>query len=152
MRLRDFPVLTFDTYGTLIDWETGIWDALQPLRSRLRRSTGPGGRPGRLRAGGVGLPGGEPRAQSLLYAELLSAVHRSLARPRWGTEPDGQREHPLQPVGRRLAREFLLARVAADFGAGPESILHVAQSLFHDHVPAAREGRGRLGRNHGEKA
>ena len=25
MRLRDFPVLTFDTYGTLIDWETGIW-------------------------------------------------------------------------------------------------------------------------------
>ena len=35
MRLRDFPVLTFDTYGTLIDWETGIWEALQPLRSRL---------------------------------------------------------------------------------------------------------------------
>ena len=34
MRLCDFPILTFDTYGTLIDWETGIWDALQPLCSR----------------------------------------------------------------------------------------------------------------------
>jgi len=30
-RLEDFEVLSFDCYGTLIDWETGIWDALQPL-------------------------------------------------------------------------------------------------------------------------
>ena len=29
--LRDFGALTFDCYGTLIDWETGIWDAFQPL-------------------------------------------------------------------------------------------------------------------------
>jgi 2-haloalkanoic acid dehalogenase type II len=29
--LRDYKVLTFDCYGTLIDWESGIWDALQPL-------------------------------------------------------------------------------------------------------------------------
>ena len=29
--LAEFKVLTFDCYGTLIDWETGIWDALQPL-------------------------------------------------------------------------------------------------------------------------
>jgi 2-haloacid dehalogenase len=26
-----FAVLTFDCYGTLIDWETGIWEALQPI-------------------------------------------------------------------------------------------------------------------------
>lgn len=25
-----FEALTFDCYGTLIDWETGIWEALQP--------------------------------------------------------------------------------------------------------------------------
>ena len=31
MRLTDFKVLTFDCYGTLIDWESGIWNALQPL-------------------------------------------------------------------------------------------------------------------------
>ena len=30
--------------------------------------------------------------------------------------------------------------MAADFGAGPEGILHVAQSLFHDHVPARAMG------------
>jgi len=30
-RLSDFRVLSFDCYGTLIDWETGIWDALQPM-------------------------------------------------------------------------------------------------------------------------
>jgi len=30
-RLTDYKVLTFDCYGTLIDWEGGIWDALQPL-------------------------------------------------------------------------------------------------------------------------
>ena len=29
--LTDFKALSFDCYGTLIDWETGIWDALQPL-------------------------------------------------------------------------------------------------------------------------
>jgi 2-haloalkanoic acid dehalogenase type II len=32
--LSDFKVLTFDCYGTLIDWETGIWDAFQPLITR----------------------------------------------------------------------------------------------------------------------
>ena len=31
MKLTDFKVLTFDCYGTLIDWESGIWDALQAL-------------------------------------------------------------------------------------------------------------------------
>lgn len=27
----NYSVLTFDCYGTLIDWETGIWQALQPI-------------------------------------------------------------------------------------------------------------------------
>ena len=30
----DFDVLTFDCYGTLIDWETGLWAALQPVLAR----------------------------------------------------------------------------------------------------------------------
>ena len=30
MNFDSFEVLTFDCYGTLIDWETGIWQALQP--------------------------------------------------------------------------------------------------------------------------
>ncbi|TPV95310.1 MAG: HAD-IA family hydrolase [Myxococcales bacterium FL481] len=31
MALRDFTVLTFDCYGTLIDWETGILAAMYPV-------------------------------------------------------------------------------------------------------------------------
>ena len=34
MKLTDFSVLTFDCYGTLIDWESGIHAALQPLLER----------------------------------------------------------------------------------------------------------------------
>jgi 2-haloacid dehalogenase len=32
----DFDVLTFDCYGTLIDWETGLWEALQPVLAQHR--------------------------------------------------------------------------------------------------------------------
>ena len=31
LQFNAFEVLTFDCYGTLIDWETGIWMALQPI-------------------------------------------------------------------------------------------------------------------------
>lgn len=30
LNFDSFEALTFDCYGTLIDWETGIWEALQP--------------------------------------------------------------------------------------------------------------------------
>lgn len=33
-----FRLLSFDIYGTLIDWEAGIFDALEPLRTRLPES------------------------------------------------------------------------------------------------------------------
>ena len=36
MRLSDFKALTFDCYGTLIDWETGMVKALEPLTSRVK--------------------------------------------------------------------------------------------------------------------
>jgi len=35
MRLSDFKVLTFDCYGTLIDWENGMIEALKPLTSKV---------------------------------------------------------------------------------------------------------------------
>src|SRR5256885_12016121 len=31
MNFQDFSCLTFDCYGTLIDWETGILNALRPV-------------------------------------------------------------------------------------------------------------------------
>jgi 2-haloalkanoic acid dehalogenase type II len=35
MKLSQFKVLTFDCYGTLIDWESGMVQALQPLVTRV---------------------------------------------------------------------------------------------------------------------
>jgi 2-haloacid dehalogenase len=34
--LSRFEVLSFDCYGTLIDWESGLWQALRPLLGRHR--------------------------------------------------------------------------------------------------------------------
>ncbi len=36
MKLTDFSTLTFDCYGTLIDWETGILAGLRPWTERAR--------------------------------------------------------------------------------------------------------------------
>lgn len=35
MRLIDYKTLTFDVYGTLIDWESGMIAGLKPLTDRL---------------------------------------------------------------------------------------------------------------------
>ena len=37
MKLTDYKALTFDCYGTLIDWESGMLEGLKPLTSRLDR-------------------------------------------------------------------------------------------------------------------
>jgi 2-haloacid dehalogenase len=36
LNFDNFEVLTFDCYGTLIDWESGIWEALYPLLANHR--------------------------------------------------------------------------------------------------------------------
>jgi len=36
MSLRDYTALTFDVYGALIDWESGMVTGLQPLNARNR--------------------------------------------------------------------------------------------------------------------
>ena len=38
MKLRNFKVLTFDCYGTLIDWERGMLKALEPLTDKLENA------------------------------------------------------------------------------------------------------------------
>ena len=38
MKFTDFKALTFDCYGTLIDWETGMIEALKPLTSKVGRT------------------------------------------------------------------------------------------------------------------
>jgi 2-haloacid dehalogenase len=37
LNFNDFEVLTFDCYGTLIDWDDGIWGALQPILKKYHR-------------------------------------------------------------------------------------------------------------------
>jgi 2-haloacid dehalogenase len=81
--MNHFRVLTFDCYGTLIDWETGLFSALQPLLTRA----------------GVGLSRDaalatfaqhEARQQTatpaMRYSELLGEVHAQLAHA-WGVAP-----------------------------------------------------------------
>ena len=40
MNLSDFKVLTFDCYGTLIDWESGMVAGLKPLTDRIAARDG----------------------------------------------------------------------------------------------------------------
>ena len=193
--LRQFKALTFDCYGTLIDWETGIWDALQPLLmrnpaaavSRIEMLAAFARHENKLEANNPGLP----------YPSILAAVHRSLARdfdfetsrqldegfgrslPQWPAFADSagalrllQKHFRLiilsnvdrkgfAASNRKLGVEFdavytaedigtykpdpanfeyMLDAVQCEFGLGPGDILHTAQSLFHDHVPARNLG------------
>ena len=75
-RLTDYRVLTFDCYGTLIDWEGGIWDALQPL---IMQGGSDVTRDAALLAFATFEPRHERDDPDLRYPDLLARVHRSIA-------------------------------------------------------------------------
>ncbi len=78
MKLTDFRVLTFDCYGTLIDWESGIIAALQPLLARA------GVMPqAALEAFARHEAAQQVQTPAMLYPDVLAAVHRRLAEA-WG--------------------------------------------------------------------
>lgn len=193
MRLSDFMVLSFDCYGTLIDWESGIRGALQPL---LAKAGGGVDREAALAAFARHESAQEAETPRLRYSELLARVHARLAEE-WQVAADETADRAfgtsvgdwpafadaapalaylqrfyklviLSNVDRasfarsnlRLGVAFAAIYTAEDIGsykpdlrnfrhmldrlaeAGhrPEEVLHVAQSLFHDHVPANRCG------------
>lgn len=197
MRLHDFRVLTFDCYGTLIDWESGILAALQPLLDRVAHQTGRAiARDATLEAFARHEAAQEEATPAMLYPELLATVHRRLAAewhvpmteadharfgasvPDWPAFPDSaealaylKRHYQLvilsnvdresfKASNRRLGVTFDAIYTAQDIGSykpNPRNfeyllghlaergiartdILHTAQSLFHDHVPAKRFG------------
>jgi 2-haloacid dehalogenase len=184
-----FKILTFDCYGTLIDWETGILEAIGPVLSNR----------------GVAI--GEDQLLET-YAEIESSIeagpyhpyrkilHQLMVRmcERFGFNPDAvelttiadalpywppfddtvealqalKTKYQLAVISnvdddlfegskRQLGVEFDFVVTAAQacaykpsfkifeyafekIGLPREQILHVAQSLFHDHVPAKQLG------------
>ena len=194
-RLDGFTTLTFDCYGTLIDWETGIWDALQPLIAPARREDLT--RHVVLGEYAIVEAEVEARAPGLPYSTLLEAVHRRLAErlelvstpamdrafaasiahwPAFADTADALRRlarrfrlvilsnvdragfaasarklgvrfdaiYTAEDIGSykpdRRNFAFMLERLERDWGVGRDEILHVAQSLYHDHVPAGEFG------------
>src|SRR5687768_12933050 len=80
MRLSDYRVLTFDCYGTLIDWESGLIEALKPLSERLSPSRT---RDQILEAHSRHESAQEISTPTMQYRELLAVVYKRLAEE-WG--------------------------------------------------------------------
>ena len=185
----DFDALTFDCYGTLIDWERGLLAVLQPLchahgvtatddelleayaRHEAALEAGPW-RPYRqvLEDALRGLAaehGFEPGAEEVAalpasvgdwpaFPDATEALTRLRERFRLGVITncdDDLFARSRQRLGVRFdwvitaaqARSYKPSlrnfELALETMALPrERILHVAQSLFHDHVPAKRLG------------
>ena len=76
MKLHDFRCLTFDCYGTLIDWESGLWAALQPLVAKAQLRAG---RDEVLAQFARHEVAQEALTPAMLYPQLLAEVHRQLA-------------------------------------------------------------------------
>ena len=76
MRLSDFKVLTFDCYGTLIDWESGMFAALQPLVAKVKPALS---RNTVLEAHGRHEAMQERFTPAKAYSELLAVVYKRLA-------------------------------------------------------------------------
>jgi len=83
-KLTDFKALTFDCYGTLIDWESGIIDALKAVVARARR---PLGRDEVLEAHARHESAQQRYTPGLPYRELLAIVYKRLAEE-WSVPAD----------------------------------------------------------------
>ena len=80
MKLSDFKAVTFDCYGTLIDWESGMVEALKPLTGRVT--------PALTRNQILEAHARQESSQQLWtparkYSELLAVVYKRLAEE-WG--------------------------------------------------------------------
>jgi 2-haloacid dehalogenase len=80
MKLTDFKALTFDCYGTLIDWEAGIYAALQPL---LAKRATPLTKDEALETFARHESAQEAETPTMIYSDVLTAVHQRLA-DEWG--------------------------------------------------------------------
>ena len=136
-----FEALTFDCYGTLIDWEAGILAGLRRSLGSLDRQP----------------PDDElleryARAESTLeagpylrYREILARCLGDVCRD-YGVEPTAAAADAFGasvadwPAFPDSAAALTRLKTRYRLGVPRDRILHVAQSLFHDHVPATRLG------------
>src|SRR5690606_11390237 len=90
MKLGDFRALTFDCYGTLIDWETGILANLRPL---VEKAGGGRDNDAILETFARHEAAQEAETPEMIYSELLKVVHGRIAKE-WGittsAEEDGR--------------------------------------------------------------
>jgi 2-haloacid dehalogenase len=191
--LTTFTALSFDCYGTLIDWESGIAAVLAPWARDQGLDVSD---EDLLRAYADNEAAVERETPTALYPDVLAAAFRRtgdvLGRPvsdqwaqrlggsvpGWPAFPDSSdalarladhyqliilsNVHRAGFAGsnRRLRGDFAAVITAEDVGAYKPAenhfraldatlvdlglarggLLHVAQSLFHDHVPAQRNG------------
>ena len=193
MKLTDFKALTFDCYGTLIDWESGMIAGLEPLTSRVGRALS---RDEILEAHARHESAHQARTPAKRYRDLLPTVYRRLAEE-WGVPVSWEecvayghsvKDWPAFPdsaealgylkqhfklvilsnvdnqsfaaSNQKLGVDFDAIYTAEDVGSYKPSdrnfeymlttlaglgvekhqILHTAESMFHDHVPANRHG------------
>lgn len=193
MELTDFEALSFDCYGTLVDWESGLWAALQPWVAAHGLAAGQEELLAAFGEHEAQVEGAHPTA---LYPEILARTFLALGRQfgaevteaeaagfgasvgQWPPFPDshdalvalGARykliilsnidRASFAATNRLLGVRFDSILTAQDIGSYKPSdqnfqallaeaqrlgvargrLLHVAQSLFHDHVPAKRAG------------
>jgi len=86
MKLTDFKALAFDCYGTLIDWESGMVEALAPLISKAGRELT---RDEILQAHARHESSQQNQTPAKAYRELLAIVYRRLAEE-WGVSVSWQ--------------------------------------------------------------
>ncbi|MEK9860827.1 MAG: haloacid dehalogenase, partial [Alphaproteobacteria bacterium] len=84
MKLTDFSTLTFDCYGTLIDWETGMVNGLKPLTDRLPTELS---RNDILEAHARHESSQQRYTPGMVYSRLLAIVYKRLAEE-WGLTAD----------------------------------------------------------------
>jgi 2-haloacid dehalogenase len=191
MRLTDFKALSFDCYGTLIDWESGMIAALKPLTDQLAE---PLSRDEILQAHARHESSHQRQMPAKRYSDLLATVYRRLAEEwgvqvswaacenygrsvqSWPTFDDSAealaylKQHykliilsnidnaSFAASNAKLQVAFDAIYTAEDVGAykpadvnfdymnsrldtiglAKTDLLHVAESLFHDHEPANR--------------
>ncbi|MDE2791297.1 MAG: haloacid dehalogenase type II [Paracoccaceae bacterium] len=82
MKLTDFKALTFDVYGTLIDWETGMVKGLKPLTDRV---DGTLSRNEILEVHAHYESSTQRQTPAKVYSQLLPVVYKRLAEE-WGVE------------------------------------------------------------------